>query len=529
MRTNNRSVLVTVRVMGLVLVCFASVLTHAQTPARPKHPAGVPDEYVITPFGYFHPSCVLHVAEGETLLADGRVLRHANGILENIPACAHPHYNASGEILAAGAEKVGSPTVSGWVESASVFTSTSYGEIVATWTVPPAPTSNNGQTVYFFPGLEDVDDVVSIVQPVLQYGSSDAGGGNYWAIASWNCCLSGTADYSSLVSVSPGDTIRGTIESACGAGTESCSTWNISTEDVTSGRSTTLSNTPSDGQTFNWAFGGVLEAYGITQCSDYPPNNLLNFSSIALYDYNFDLVSPDWLALYWAPTETPQCGYNLKTTAAQVTVDYEPIWSDQDLSAIAGGALAAPGSALTSAAASSAEDAYYLGANQHVNVLYFPLSQTPTSWNSADLTALTGGALAATGSKLTSVAASSAEDVFYLGTNHHAYVLYLAQGSTSWSFADLTSLTGGALAASGSALTSVANSSGEEDLYYLGTNQHVDVLYLLQGGSWSFADLTALTGGALAASGSALASFADTTGEHAFYLGTNQHLYQLYF
>jgi hypothetical protein len=92
-----------------------------------------------------------------------------------------------------------------------------------------------------------------------------------------------------------------------------------------------LGNTPSEGQTFNWAFGGVLEAYNIVQCSDYPPNASLTFSNIALYDYNFVQISnPAWSATYWAQNETPQCNYNVQTTATQATLTYgtsEPVVS----------------------------------------------------------------------------------------------------------------------------------------------------------------------------------------------------------
>jgi hypothetical protein len=299
--------------MALLFVTLFGMPLGAQMQAGPNRPAGVPEGYVITPFGYFHPTCVLKVAEGETLLADGRIIQRADGTLENLPGCKYAHYAASGEIVAAGATKVESPTVNGWVESASVTTNTSYGEIVATWTVPPAPTSIVGQTVFFFPGMEDSNDVVSIVQPVLQFGPSAAGGGNYWGVASWNCCPSGTADYSTLVDVNPGDTIQGTIKSTCSAGTESCSTWNITTADKTSGKSTTLSNSPSEGQTFNWAFAGVLEAYNIAQCSDYPPNASLTFLDIALYNDNFTVISnPSWSVTYWATSETPQCSYDVQ-------------------------------------------------------------------------------------------------------------------------------------------------------------------------------------------------------------------------
>jgi hypothetical protein len=308
---------------ALFLVTLPGTLLHAQASAGPNRPAGVPEGYVITPFGYFHPSCVLHVAEGETLLADGRILQRADGTLENIPACQYPHYAASGKILAAGATKVESPTINGWVESASVTTSTSYGEIVADWIVPPAPTSNNGQTVFFFPGMEDSNDVVSIIQPVLQYGPSEAGGGNNWAIASWNCCPSGTADYSTLVNVNSGDVIQGTVKSTCSAGTESCSTWNITTADETTGGSTALTNSPSEGQTFNWAFGGVLEAYSIAQCSDYPPNGALFFYNVGLYDYNFNKISsPAWSLTDWASGDTPQCSYGGRVAPTEIAIEY---------------------------------------------------------------------------------------------------------------------------------------------------------------------------------------------------------------
>ncbi len=320
MRTKTCTVLVTLAIMSLCLTFLATSTAYAQVPVGPNRPAGVPDGYVITPFGYFHPSCVRQLAKGETLLADGRVIQHANGTQENIAACEYPHYAASGAIVAAGAAKVEPPEIDGWVESASVTTNTSYGEIVATWTVPPAPNSKVNQIVYFFPGMQDSHDVVSIIQPVLGWNSFF---GEVWSIASWNCCPSGTTNYSTPVRVNPGDTIQGTVESTCSAGTESCATWNITTEDVTLGASTTLSNSPSERQTFNWAFGGVLEAYGIDQCGDYPANGSLTFSNIALYDYNFvQIPDPDWSITDWAQGQTPQCNYGGQVAATQVTLDY---------------------------------------------------------------------------------------------------------------------------------------------------------------------------------------------------------------
>ena len=91
-------VLVTVAVL-ILLPFLASTTAHAQAPAGPNRPSEVPDGYVITPSGYFHPSCVRQLAEGETLLEGGRVLQHADGTAESVPVCAYPHYTARGEIL----------------------------------------------------------------------------------------------------------------------------------------------------------------------------------------------------------------------------------------------------------------------------------------------------------------------------------------------------------------------------------------------------------------------------------------------
>jgi hypothetical protein len=288
---------------------------------------GVPDGYVITPSGYFHPSCVRHLAVGEALLAGGSIARHADGTTENVPACAYPRYTASGEI-------VDGPLMitHSWIEYASVKTSTSYGELTATWTVPPAPTSNSSncqtlpntcQVVFFFPGLEDADlSTTSILQPVLAWNNDFPGA---WSIASWNAGPDGNAWESQALSASPGDQIEGTIQNTCSAGTVSCPTWNVTTEDFSTVQSTTLSATPSEGQTFNWAFSGALEVAKVGQCSDYPPNGSLAFSDVALYDYNFDRISnPAWSFTNRAKALglTPQCGYGGQVAATQVTLDY---------------------------------------------------------------------------------------------------------------------------------------------------------------------------------------------------------------
>ncbi len=243
------------------------------------------------------------------------------GWLRISPACDYPQFTARGEKVAEGIASVEPPSISwAWIEAANTTTSTAYGEIVATWNVPPGPTVNDGQTVYFFPGFEDYNAGVSIIQPVLGWNSDYNAA---WGIASWNCCVNGVAWESSPVRVQAGDTIQGTVQSSCTAGTLTCPTWTITTSDVTSGKSTVLGNSPNEGQTFDWAFAGVLEVYGIVQCGDYPSNGSITFSQVQLYDDKFVLISnPGWYIGNYSAGLTPQCNYGGQVAASQVTLDY---------------------------------------------------------------------------------------------------------------------------------------------------------------------------------------------------------------
>ena len=78
----------------------------------------------------------------------------------------------------------------------------------------------------------------NIRQPVLQWGTSPAGGGNSWGIASWSCgpqCV-----HSKLVAVNAGDSITGP-------------------------------STKGDTKAYTWMQAGVLEAYKVSGQYRAPP------------------------------------------------------------------------------------------------------------------------------------------------------------------------------------------------------------------------------------------------------------------
>jgi len=308
----------------LLFLILAAGMLCAQMPVGPNRPASVPSNYVITPFGYFHPSCVREIKEDQTVLGDGRIL-YANGTEEaNVPFCNYPRYRASGEMVVPGVKP---PYIDwDWIEAAQISTETStYGKIKANWTVPSTPMTNDGQTLFFFPGFMDIDDTELIIQPVLGWNDGQSGVGP-WNIASWNCCPSGTANFSTPVTVNVGDQIQGIIKSTCAAGNPSCSTWNITTKDLTTKRRTILKNSPSEGQTFNWAQSGVLEVYSIYTCSDFPPDGSITFSGVALFDYNFKKIKkPAWTPMYWVQqgATDPWCNYLTTTAATTATLKYQ--------------------------------------------------------------------------------------------------------------------------------------------------------------------------------------------------------------
>ncbi len=311
-----KSIAITMLVAGLTA---AQALPVAAT----KRPAAVPAGYVITPFGYFHPSCVNQLAKGDVLHQDEKAIEHTNGSIEKIQACAFAHYRADGEEVTGDERAVQQPDIShAWIEYASITTSSAYGQIYSEWDVPPTPSDNDGQTVYLFNGLEDIHDVVTIIQPVLGWNSDY---GSAWGIAAWNCCVNGQVNEATPAPVNAGDHIEGYVFDNCAAGTKICSSWDIVVVDVTNGNFSQMLGTTNYGQTFNWAFGGVLEVYNIAQCGDYPSPDYaggIGFFNQSVLNDKFDVVaSPAWKVTNSSGGLTPQCNYG-GSVPKQVVLTY---------------------------------------------------------------------------------------------------------------------------------------------------------------------------------------------------------------
>lgn len=86
-------------VVAAVLL-FGVLPVKAQAPTGSTRPPTVSAEYLATPFGYFHPSCIGRLMPGDVLRPGELAISHADGSLDSVPVCSHPHYDRKGNIVA---------------------------------------------------------------------------------------------------------------------------------------------------------------------------------------------------------------------------------------------------------------------------------------------------------------------------------------------------------------------------------------------------------------------------------------------
>jgi hypothetical protein len=152
------------------------------------------------------------------------------------------------------------------------------------WQVPPPPPTTGSQTVFIFNGLLDAARG-SILQPVLQWGESEAGGAAFWTISCWYVSRSGQASYRDLVPVMEGDRLVGTIELTGSSGNRF--SYRCSFEGFDS-LTLAVSSAPE-----LVIATETLEAYRISTCTDYPNTPETIMGSIALAAGGVG-VDPSW-------------------------------------------------------------------------------------------------------------------------------------------------------------------------------------------------------------------------------------------
>ncbi|WP_054010607.1 hypothetical protein [Arthrobacter sp. ERGS1:01] len=260
---------------------------------------GATDDLVLTPGGYRRSSLVHQIPPDHYLEAGGGSLKalHASGaeladfgVVEprtgGRPLMPHNVAAHPGLVPALG---------TGWIAYASWSNGTGSPttRFATTWVVPPVPASRDNQTIFLFNGIQNS---TMIYQPVLQWGLSAAGGGNYWSVASWYADgQGGQAFHTTLVAVNPGDVLVGVMTLTGRSGNQF--SYNCQFQGIAN---TSLPISNVDELTWNVE---TLEAYGLAQASDYPTTNFTAFGGIDLQTANGRPV------LAWAPVDAvTDCG-----------------------------------------------------------------------------------------------------------------------------------------------------------------------------------------------------------------------------
>lgn len=219
------------------------------------------DGSLVTPHGQ-RPSANVHLVpdDGEVKLVgdEVQVLNSTGGVVHTSP---NDHAEIRVPLSNPNDTETPAPKT-GWIAYASWYNTgnSPISYFATTWTVPPAPKTNHGQTIFLFNSIEPATGD-AILQPVLQWGPSAAGGGAYWSVASWY--LVGSQVYhTTLRRVYTGQSLNGLITlKGCSGGHYSyvSSFTNIGGTTITASGSAELV----------WATE-TLESYNVAQGSDYP-------------------------------------------------------------------------------------------------------------------------------------------------------------------------------------------------------------------------------------------------------------------
>ncbi|KAJ3204118.1 hypothetical protein HDU83_006041 [Entophlyctis luteolus] len=241
---------------------------------------GVSAQSVLTPKGPIAVGSAIHVADGASIVTEANVTKviAANGTV--LHTASHNNTGLpsnSNSTLSRRAFK------SGWVADATWYNTlgSPIDYFTSTWSVPPVPETYHTQTVFIFNSIEPAA-FNAILQPVLQYGPSAAGGGEYWAVANWYLDPSGTY-FTTPVQVSVGQELTGIMELVSVSGSS------YSYQSYFSGVGSVLSAT---GAQLVWATE-TLEVYNIQAATDYPAG------STYIYDINLRLQNNANPAVTW--------------------------------------------------------------------------------------------------------------------------------------------------------------------------------------------------------------------------------------
>jgi hypothetical protein len=174
------------RLGGLMVALLGTLVTHvaeAAVEATLDSNGQPPADYVRTPNGYFHKSCVHDVPNGAQVDDNDNVT--TNGVVTHFEPCQYPVISTPSASLASSAP---SPTIGhAWVESIEQDQSgQGFNLLEVNSQIPGIPCyPGDQQTIYLFNGLEPVFNAFPLIQPVIGYVYLSGNTGTQLEIAAW--------------------------------------------------------------------------------------------------------------------------------------------------------------------------------------------------------------------------------------------------------------------------------------------------------------------------------------------------------
>jgi hypothetical protein len=275
---------ITLRQWGLAalsILVFSACRKDSATQQSPE--SGSSSDLVLTPAGYM-PRSNVH------FLAPGNRLAVSNGHLQQMEIHSGKVIQDFGEVTVTPHRH--STEVQGWIAYAWwANTGSPITQFTTDWIVPGTPANQGNQTLFLFNGMQDGTARTSyIIQPVLQWGPSAAGGGKFWSVTNWYVS-SKHAFFGTLVNVSSGTALRGVLKETAVAGTKF--SYNSSFKGMPASSALQVDSVP---QAF-WA-AETLESYGVTTpATMYPPDAGISMHGIQI------LQGATNATLSWSPAQ----------------------------------------------------------------------------------------------------------------------------------------------------------------------------------------------------------------------------------
>jgi hypothetical protein len=313
---------------GIIVVHFGCTkqLKPNQAGALDRDTTGQND-LVATPFGLLSKSHVHRIENGTHIkFQNGHVLKvdSKGKMIEDYglrtkPISGNNRITTQSESKSLPAQSPG--TALGWITWAQWINTSSYPikGLSATWAVPDAPETNDGQLIYIFDGLETASGS-DIIQPVLQWGVSPAGGTSDWEIANWYVWGGTDAAYTDLISVSSGTSLTGGIQNY------SESPLNGSYTYVSSFDGYPNSLLLEEGQTYNGdpipavpiqSIAVItLETYGVVNRTDYPDGFVgygVTMNNVSIFQFN-PATTPWTMTWTWTPQSSTAATFGEHTS-----------------------------------------------------------------------------------------------------------------------------------------------------------------------------------------------------------------------